>query len=84
MAVRERDVEHLDERLPDVAPDPLLEHVASAALLVWEDVWATKLRDAIVNVGGEVLDLERVPYEVVNAAVEFAEAERVTEGRIRR
>lgn len=47
---------------------------SSAALLVWEDTWATTLRDAIVNAGGEVLDLERVPYEVVNAAVEFADA----------
>ena len=46
---------------------------SSAALLVWEDTWATTLRDAIVNAGGELLDLERVPYEVVNAAVEFAE-----------
>ena len=45
---------------------------SSAALLVWEDVWATKIRDAIVNAGGEVLDLERVPYQVVNAAVEFS------------
>ena len=50
-----------------------LEPNSSAALLVWEDVWATKLRDAILNAGGELLDLERVPYEVVNAAVEFAE-----------
>jgi hypothetical protein len=45
---------------------------SSAALLVWEDTWATSLRDAIVNAGGEVLDLERVPYQVVNAALEFA------------
>ena len=45
---------------------------SSAALLVWEDTWATTLRDAIVNAGGEVLDLERVPYQVVNAAIEFA------------
>jgi Family of unknown function (DUF6325) len=47
---------------------------SSAALLVWEDVWATKIRDAIVNAGGEVLDLERVPYQVVEAAMEFAQA----------
>ena len=47
---------------------------SSAALLVWEDVWATKLRDAIVNAGGELLDLERLPGEVVAAAVEFANA----------
>jgi hypothetical protein len=51
-----------------------LEPNSSAALLVWEDVWATKLRDAIVNAGGELLDLERLPYEVVQAAVEFANA----------
>ena len=50
-----------------------LEPNSSAAMLVWEDVWATKLRDAILNAGGELLDLERVPHEVVNAAIEFAE-----------
>ena len=51
-----------------------LEPNSSAALLVWEDVWATKLRDAILNAGGELLDLERLPYEVVQAAIEFANA----------
>jgi Family of unknown function (DUF6325) len=51
-----------------------LEPNSSAALLVWEDVWATKLRDAIVNAGGELLDLERLPGEVVQAAVEWAES----------
>jgi Family of unknown function (DUF6325) len=50
-----------------------LEPNSSAALLVWEDRWATKLRDAIMNAGGELLDLERVPHEIVNAAMEFAE-----------
>ncbi len=48
-----------------------LENNSSAALLVWEDVWATKLRDAIVNAGGELWDLERVPGEVVQAAIDF-------------
>jgi len=47
---------------------------SSAALLVWEDVWATKLKDAILNADGELLDLERIPYEVVEAAVAWAEA----------
>jgi hypothetical protein len=50
-----------------------LEPNSSAALLVWEDVWATKLRDAILNAGGELLDLERIPHEIVKAAIEFAE-----------
>jgi hypothetical protein len=47
---------------------------SSAALLVWEDVWATKLRNAILNAGGELLDLERIPGVVVDAAIEFANA----------
>jgi hypothetical protein len=49
-----------------------LDNNSSAALLVWEDVWATNLRDAIVNAGGELWDLERVPGEVVQAAIDFA------------
>jgi hypothetical protein len=49
-----------------------LEPNSSAALLVWEDVWATKLRDAILNAGGELLDLERLPGDVVQAAVDWA------------
>jgi len=45
---------------------------SSALLIVWEDVWATKLAQAIRNAGGEVLDLERIPRDVVEAAVEYA------------
>jgi uncharacterized membrane protein len=51
-----------------------LEPNSSAALLVWEDLWAAKLADAIRNAGGELYDLERVPHEVALAAVEWAEA----------
>jgi Family of unknown function (DUF6325) len=47
---------------------------SSAAILVWEDVWATRLRDAIVGAGGELLDLERLPLAVVDAALEYAAA----------
>ena len=45
---------------------------SSAALLVWEDSWATALADAIRNAGGELYDLERVPREIVEAAIKFA------------
>jgi hypothetical protein len=41
---------------------------------VWEDLWATKLAESIRNADGVLLDLERVPYEVVQAAVDFADA----------
>jgi Family of unknown function (DUF6325) len=61
-----------DEDIMAVAED--LEPNSSVALLVWEDVWAAKIADAIVNAGGELWDLERVPREVVEAAVEYAES----------
>jgi len=51
-----------------------LEPNSSAALLVWEDLWATKIAEAIRNAGGELYDLERLPHEVVQAAIEFAES----------
>jgi uncharacterized membrane protein len=50
-----------------------LEPNSSAALLVWEDVWAAKVVKAIRDADGILLDLERIPQEVVEAAVEYAE-----------
>ncbi len=55
-----------------------LDNDSSAALLVWEDVWATKLAAAIRNAGGEVLDLERIPHDVVVAAREYAHSQSST------
>jgi uncharacterized membrane protein len=59
-----------DEDVEAVAEE--LEPNSSAALLVWEDVWATKVADAIRAAGGELWDLERVPHEVVQAAVDWS------------
>jgi uncharacterized membrane protein len=53
---------------------------SSAALLVWEDLWAAKVADAIANAGGELVTIERIPRDVVRAAVEFAEADTVKAG----
>jgi hypothetical protein len=53
-----------------------LEPNSSAALLVWEDVWATKLANAIADADGVLLDLERVPREVVAAAVDWSNENR--------
>ena len=47
---------------------------SSALIMVWEDLWATKLSDAVRNAGGIVVALERVPREVVEEAIEFANA----------
>ena len=46
-----------------------LEPNSSAALLVWENVWARRVATAIRGAGGEVLMSQRIPHEVVKAAV---------------
>lgn len=51
-----------------------LEPNSSAALLVWEDLWAGRLAEAIRDAGGELLDLGRIPHEIVVAAREWAAA----------
>jgi uncharacterized membrane protein len=45
---------------------------SSAALLVWEDLWATKLAETLRNAKGEILDHDRIPHEVIQAALDFA------------
>ena len=45
---------------------------SSAALLVWENLWAMDVAQAIRNAGGELLDFERLPHEVVQAARDAA------------
>jgi hypothetical protein len=49
-----------------------LEPNSSAALLVWEDTWATKFAQALANAGAVVLDLQRVPRDVIEAALDYA------------
>lgn len=45
---------------------------SSAALLVWENVWAREIANALRGAGGELLDFGRLPHDVVQAAREFA------------
>jgi hypothetical protein len=47
---------------------------SSAAILVFEHAWATKLRDAIVNAEGELVFSERIPRDVVEEAVAAAQS----------
>jgi hypothetical protein len=49
-----------------------LEPNSSAALIVWENVWARKVTQAIRDAGGELVAFERLPHEVVQAAREWA------------
>ena len=56
----EEDIEDLGEGLD---PD------SSAAMLLFEHVWATRFRDAIVNSGGELLARVPIPKEVVDEVI---------------
>jgi hypothetical protein len=51
-----------------------LEPNTSAALLVWENVWAKALTEAIREADGELLDYDRIPHEVVQEAMDWASA----------
>lgn len=50
-----------------------LEPESSALLIVWEDLWATRLADAIVASGGELISGSRVPRRVVDELFEILE-----------
>ena len=49
-----------------------LEPNSSAALLVWENVWARNVAQAVRDAGGVLVAFERVPHDVVQAAREWA------------
>jgi hypothetical protein len=42
---------------------------SSGALLVFENTWATRLRDAVVNANGRLVDNARIPAAIVDAAM---------------
>src|SRR5262245_43555521 len=44
----------------------------SAALIVWENVWARRVTQAMRDAGGVLVAFERLPHEVVQAAREWA------------
>jgi hypothetical protein len=64
--LNEDDLMSTGENLP---PD------TSAALLVWENVWARNVADAMRNAGGILVDFQRIPHEVVQAARDAVLAE---------
>jgi hypothetical protein len=44
----------------------------SAAMIVWENVWARKVTQAMRDAGGVLLAFDRIPHEVVQEAREWA------------
>ncbi len=55
--------EDLELAAAALAPD------SSAALIVWEQRWAARIADAIRDAGGEIVAGERIPADVVDAAM---------------
>jgi len=56
-----------DEDIADIGAD--LAPESSAAILLFEHVWATKFRDAVLGSGGELIASIRIPKEVVDEVV---------------
>jgi hypothetical protein len=48
-----------------------LEPGSSAAMIVWENLWATKIADAVRAADGVLVDFGRIPHATVKAANEF-------------
>lgn len=61
-----------DDDLMDIGA--ALDLNSSAAVLVWEDVWATRFANAVAGAGGVLVDIQRIPRDVVQAAIEYAQS----------
>jgi len=54
----------------------VMENGTNAALLLFENLWAIKFKEAVLRANGQLIAQERIPFEVVNEALEiFASAE---------
>jgi translation initiation factor IF-2 len=62
----------LNEEDIQLAADSL-EDNSSAGLLVFENVWAAKFAEAVRNADGQLVANERIPYDIVQAAMAAAE-----------
>jgi uncharacterized membrane protein len=65
-----------DDDLQDIGD--ALDPNSAAAVLVWEDLWAERFATAVRNSGGVLVDIQRIPHEIVQAAIDFAADEPVT------
>jgi uncharacterized membrane protein len=63
----------LNEEDIQIAADAL-DNNSSAGLLVFENVWATKFAEAVRNADGQLVANERIPYDIVQAAMAAAES----------
>ncbi len=56
-----------DNDLEEIAED--LEPDSSAAVIVWENTWASRLSAAVRGSNGRVIAMNRIPHEIVERAV---------------
>jgi uncharacterized membrane protein len=61
-----------DDDLQDLGE--VLEPNSSAAILLWEDLWAAKFTQAVRDAGGVLMDIQRVPHELMQGALEWSES----------
>jgi hypothetical protein len=53
-----------------------MENGTNAAILLFENLWAVKFKDAVLRANGRLLAQERIPHQVVEETLEaFAKAE---------
>jgi Family of unknown function (DUF6325) len=67
----------LDAEVGGILTDEDIAHAAqslepntSAALLIWEDTWATPFAEAVRNANGVILEGARVPREIIEEVME--------------
>jgi hypothetical protein len=46
-----------------------MENNSSAAIMLFENVWATRFRDAVLNAKGEMILSERIPKKVIDEMI---------------
>ena len=56
-----------EEDIEDLGAE--LEPNSSAAILLFEHLWATKFRDAVIDSGGQLVASVRIPKEVIDEVV---------------
>jgi len=53
-----------------------MENNTTAAIMLFENLWAIKFKEAVLNADGRLLAQERIPYQVVDEVLEtFAKAD---------
>ena len=58
----------------------VMENGTNAALLLFENLWAVKFKDAVLRANGRLLAQDRIPHEVVEEVLEmFAKVESAAE-----